>query len=257
MYPRQRKPRASRGQDRSLRAVALACAALLGGCALNGDFGRVRPELVTDDMHAWVGRDAVRAIGLPPSVLPLTDDERQLRDRAYALIAPPYDRARWDSVWFEYGMGRPPPTEVVVFDRAAYWVVLSDRWRRSEVSAYARIGTDSRNDVVQIEPFFAVAVRVADMDRKRAQALSHISPVLPPERDNALWRNNENTAIVAWVCRALQERALSYEFAVERLVITVPSPAALDTQRSITLLRTRIDAFCPAPRRNRVVVAKD
>src|SRR5258708_1458091 len=174
MSPRPRLPTASRGRVRLLFLLfaTLAGAPPLGGCALNGDFGRVRPELVNDDMHAWVGRDAVAAIGLPPSEYPLTDDERQLRDRAYALIAPPYERARWDSVWREYGMGRPPPREPVAFDRAAYWRQLNDTWRRSEVSAYAKLNTEARNDVVQIEPFFAVAARVADMDRKRAKSLA-------------------------------------------------------------------------------------
>ena len=37
--------------------LALACAA--GGCVTNGDFGRVRPEMTADNMHDWVGRDAV------------------------------------------------------------------------------------------------------------------------------------------------------------------------------------------------------
>jgi hypothetical protein len=83
-------------------AALLAGAALLGGCALNGDFGRVRPSLVRDDMHDWVGRNAVRGIGGRPSEFRLTDEEGELRDLAYALIAPPYDRHRWDAVFAEY-----------------------------------------------------------------------------------------------------------------------------------------------------------
>jgi hypothetical protein len=51
----------------------------------------LREKLVYDDMHDWVGRDAVRGIGGKPSQFRLTDDERQLRDLGYALIQPPYD----------------------------------------------------------------------------------------------------------------------------------------------------------------------
>jgi len=84
MCRRLRLPEVSRGRRRRALgcSVLLAGALGLGGCALNGDFDRVRPSLVTDDMHAWVGRDAVASIGLPPSDFRLTDDERQLRDLA-------------------------------------------------------------------------------------------------------------------------------------------------------------------------------
>ncbi len=85
-----------RPPNASLPHGAACC--LLGGCAPNGDFGRVRPELVNDDIHDWVGRDAaVASAGRPPHI-PLTDDERLLRDLAYPLIEPPYDRNRFDSV---------------------------------------------------------------------------------------------------------------------------------------------------------------
>jgi len=71
--------------------VLLAAAALLSGCA-NGDFQEVRPSLVRDDIHDWIGRDAVTAQGAMPFRYELTDDERALRDLAYPLIEPPYDR---------------------------------------------------------------------------------------------------------------------------------------------------------------------
>jgi hypothetical protein len=44
---------------------------------------RFRPRaqsLVTDSIHAWVGRDAARGVGAPISLFLLTDDEILLRD---------------------------------------------------------------------------------------------------------------------------------------------------------------------------------
>jgi hypothetical protein len=239
----------------SLRlAAALAGATLLGGCALNGDFGRVRPELVTDDMHAWVGREAVGSIGGKPSQFRLTDDERRLRDLAYALIQPPYDRNRWDSVFAEYGLEGPFPE--TPFDRTAYWTHLDVAHRRSEVSSYAQIVADARNDVVRIEPFFATVARVVDLDRRRAESLRYVaasSGLSEAEADNALSRNNENIAIVEWVCRSLKERGASYRYALERLVVSTPSSNAVEAERSLTMLQTRIGGYCPdAP----AVVAK-
>lgn len=37
----------------------LAALALLTSCAPNGDFGEVRPTLVSDNIHDWLGFDAV------------------------------------------------------------------------------------------------------------------------------------------------------------------------------------------------------
>jgi len=223
----------------------LAAALLSAGCALNGDFDRVRPELRTDDMHAWVGRDAVASVGLPASAFRLTGDERALRDLAYAMIAPPYERNRWDSVFREYGLGRHP-REPVRFDYTVFWARLAEIYRRSEASAYAQLVTDARNDVIRIEPFFAIAGRVADMDRKRAASLAHVADLKAVERDNALYRNNENTAIVEWVCRSLHERTGAYRYALERMVIQTPSSAAVEAERTLILLQGRIGQACPA-----------
>jgi hypothetical protein len=44
------------------------------------DFGRLRPVLVIDDIHAWVGEEAAASAGLPISGNNLTDEERTLRD---------------------------------------------------------------------------------------------------------------------------------------------------------------------------------
>jgi hypothetical protein len=239
------------GRRRGMIGLATAGALMLGGCVTNGDFGRVRAELVTDDMHDWVGRDAVVQEGEIPSELRLTDDERMLRDLAFALIEPPYRRGRWDSVWREYGLGRPPPGAEPPFNRAAYLAKLHHVYRRSEASAYAQIVTDARNDVERLPGFFTVAGRVLDMDHKRALSLAHVSLPGAGERTNALRRNNENKAIVAWVCRAVKQRVSSYRFALERLVVAVPSAGAADTERAVTLLHTRIGAYCA----NQAVVA--
>jgi hypothetical protein len=71
---------------------------LLAGCGLNGDFERMRPSLVSDDTHAWLGPAALRGKTGSATKHQLTDEERRLRDLAYPLIEPPYDRNKWYSV---------------------------------------------------------------------------------------------------------------------------------------------------------------
>jgi hypothetical protein len=226
----------------------IATTTLLAGCA-NGDFGRVRPSLVGDDMHAWVGQEAAASIGGPASEYRLTDEERRLRDLAYPLIEPPYDRKRWYSVLGEYGVMRAFQRDGEPFERTAYWDSLATRFRRSEASSYALLIADTRNDETRLQPFFATAQRVIDMDNKRAQSLAHVSRLNVAEEQNALARNNENTAIVAWVCRSLQRRVAAYHYALERLAISVPAASAAEADRSVGLLRTRTAQFCGAVQR--------
>jgi len=83
-----------------------------------------------------------------------------------------------------------------------------------------------------------------------------VSSLTLPEHDNALFRNNENTAIVAWVCRALAARADAYGYALERLVIVTPSPTAVEVERALAMLRSRIGVYCQNGARA-VLVAKD
>jgi hypothetical protein len=224
----------------------LATMLLLGGCAANGDFGRVRPSLVSDDMHEWVGRDIrgnVRALAF---AAPMTDDERLLRDLAYPLIEPPFDRNRWYSVLGEYGVGsaRWFALPHAYVNPTTYWQRLEARWRRSETSRYSQLIGDVRNDVTRIDAFFAVALRVVDMDRRRAQSLVQVAALSETEYNNALVRNNENIAAARWVCRSLEGRAVAYRYALEHQVIAAPSVQAAEAERAIELLAQRTAHHC-------------
>ena len=63
--------------DRLQWLAVVAAFGLLTGCGTYGDFGRVRPSLVNDDTHAWMGPAAARG---PQPICPgkhqLTDEER-------------------------------------------------------------------------------------------------------------------------------------------------------------------------------------
>jgi hypothetical protein len=222
---------------RRLRGTLLSCIPLIG--CLTGDFGRVRPSLVQDDMHAWLGKEAAATAGIVPSEFPLTDSERLLRDLAYPLIAPPYDRAGWDEVLAEYGLRRRLRRDLVPA-RENYTAALFVEPVHSTSSLYARLNDDIRNDVERIGPFYATARTVIDLDRKREKSLAFISDPIPWEFANAARRVRENALVVQWTQNALHERVAAYRFALERLVITAPSAQAVAVERSLTLLKTRI-----------------
>jgi hypothetical protein len=207
----------------------------LAGCS-GGDFGRTRQDFVNDDMHRWMGGEATASVGLHPSQFQLTDGERQLRDLAYPLIEPPHSRPAWKSVFGDYASLPSPWRQKPAFDRTTYGRQLIDEPHRSHSSRYAQLIDDVRDDITRFEPFFANAIRVLDLDRKRNASLAHVSQLSPRERADAVARMEENTLIVQWVQQCLERRISSYRWALERLVVQAPDSMAAEADRLINEL---------------------
>ena len=220
-------------------SFALALLTLLAGCSTNGDFGEVRPSLVRDDIHDWVGPVAMAGRPGAPSTFDLTDDERLLRDLAYPLIEPPQDRQKWYSAATEYGILRYE--HVGAISRTAYADALfADR---SPSARYERLTDDIRNDTTRLPQFFETAGRVADIDGKRRKSLPYIRALSDDERVNALRRIEENARIVGLVRASLNGRASAYRFALERLVVATPSPRAVAAERALNQLQAQIARY--------------
>ena len=204
----------------------------LSGCS-GGDFGRTRQDFLNDDMHRWIGGEVTGSVGLRASQFQLTDNERRLRDLAYPLIEPPHSRPAWKSVFGDYKPLPSPWRQVAVFDRTAYGRQLIDEPHRSHTSRYAQLMDDVRDDITRFDPFFANAIRVIDLDRKRNASLKLVSELSPREGADAVARMEENTLIVQWVQQCLEQRVSSYRWALERLVIQAPDNIAADADRLI------------------------
>lgn len=223
-----RSNRQMTGSALSLILISVA----VGGCS-GGDLGRTRSDFLNDDMHRWIGGEATSSVGLSSSQFQLTDNERLLRDLAYPLIEPPHSRPAWRSVFGDYISQPSPWRQAPAFDRTAYGRALIDEPHRSHSSRYAQLMDDVRDDISRFEPFFASAVRVIDLDRKRSASLPHISDLSPRERSDAVARMQENSLIVQWVQQCLERRISSYRWALERLVIQAPDGMAADADRLI------------------------
>ena len=99
---------------------------------------------------------------------------------------------------------------------------------------------DIRNDTTRLPQFFETAARVLDVDAKRRKCLFYVSSLSQHERDNALRRVDENATIVAMVRKSLDQRVAAYRFALERLVVMTPSPQAVQVERALNELRTKV-----------------
>jgi len=239
-------------------AILLALmGASLGACS-GGDFGRTRADMRSDDMHRWLGTEATGSLGMKASQFQLTDAERQLRDLAYPMIEPPLSRPAWKSVFGDYKTIPSPWHQKIVFDRTMYGRTLIDEPHRSHSSRYAQLIEDVRNDTTRFEPFFASAIRVIDLDRKRNASMARVSELSPKERDDAVARMQENSLIVQWVQQCLEQRVASYRWALERLVIQAPDPMASDADRLIGELaaQTANPPVAAQPPYGRAVVSK-
>lgn len=211
----------------------------LAGCS-GGDFGRTREDFRNDDMHRWMGSEVTGSVGLQPSQFQLTEPERQLRDLAYQFVEPPLSRPAWKSVFGDYKPIAPPWRQGVAFDRTAYGRALIDDPRRAQDLRYAQLIDDVRNDITRLEPFYATAAHVFDLDRKRNASLAYVSDLSPREHADAIARMQENAMIVQWAQQCLAQRVSSYRWALERLVIQAPDTTAADADRLINALAAQI-----------------
>ena len=219
------------------RSLVLLAPLILSGCTSIGDLGQVQSPAVADNIHAWVGHEAAVHAGVPISLNNLTENERTLRDLAFPLIEPPYDRERWDAVVFEYGEKRDFRRNLWVVDPAAYYGHLLAVNYRSTAARYNQLNDDVRNDVVRIPPFFDTARRVIEADRKRQATMDILTDISPPERFNALARVAENNLIIAWVQTSLSQRCAGYRFALNRLTVSEPESMATNVDISLMLLQ--------------------
>ncbi len=227
----------------SLRRASFALAAfvMLSGCGVNGDFGEINRSLVRDDIHDWIGRKPTSENPATTARFELTDDERQLRDLAYPLLEPPYNRKKFHSVASEYGMTAQTLNEAA--DRTVYFQYLLDAGDRSPTSRYAQLMDDIRNDTTRLPGFFEVAGRVLDIDGKRRKSMAYVSSLGDIEKAQAKERMHENARVITQVRTSLTRRAASYRYALERLVIMTPSPRAVDAERLLTGLQAQIAQY--------------
>lgn len=222
--------------------LAILSVLLVSGCSSIGDLGRLQTPLVSDDIHAWVGQEAAAHAGAPISFNNLTDDERTLRDLAFPLIEPPYDRVRWDAVVYEYGQKRAFRRDLWTYDTAAYHAHLVGEFHRSSIARYNQLIDDMRSDIARIDPFFQTARRVIDVDRRRQKSMAYVTDLSPPERASALARVGENSLTIAWVHHSLTQRCASYRYALEHLTVAEPAPVAADAEYVLTELQQQLKA---------------
>lgn len=219
---------------------------LLAGCSTAGDFGRPAPS-VFDDLLSSAGTVSAAARGEAASWFHLTDDEQRLRDRAWRLVMPSHERNHVERLISDFAHRRILPAEAQSGAVADYHRALVGGSYASQASRYNRLADDALSDRQLIGEFHATALRVIAADRARLRTMEASPRIAPERRDPAYDRVVENEGVMLWVCERMGFRLASYRYALDNLVVEMPSRDAVRAERAIMALEAAIGPACRLP----------
>lgn len=177
----------------------------------------------------------------------MTDDENQLRDRAWRFVMPAHERNLFEREVSAFAYARILPVASQSSETADYHRGLTSGSFVSQASRYARLAEDASADRLLIAPFRGNAVRVVAADRVRLRVVEG-SPLVPPEKhDPAYARVIENEGLILWVCERVNFRIASYRYALANLVVETPSREAVRAERGLMALEAEALPMCRLP----------
>jgi hypothetical protein len=228
----------------------LALFAATGGFATAGDLGRADPNFWDGLFPKQLYLGPVAPLSFPPadmphSLYPLTDDEASLREQSFSILQPPQHREVWKTLMASWVEATAFPLDILGADPYAYANMLIGMPFASEAGRYSRLIDDVGSDYLLLGPFMTTACRVVDMDARRAQSLAHVPAFTEYEINNALARNDENRTLIEGAELTLNDRVWSYRYAVNRLVIAVPSRLAVAAERAVERYAVQVAAIAP------------
>jgi len=201
----------------------LAVAILTGCTRPTGDFNRAEPSVIHDTIMPAMGEQAARLRGDPVSKFNMTNDEKLLRDRAWALIRPPWVEDWIGGTIVELSRTRAlPELEGRVPVDLYYTFLRTDKFRSSD-ARYDRIASDANGDAELVPPFCVIATRVRKADQERLRVLENKKLTTSELYDGAKARVWENRVTIRWVGQALRYRIKAYKTALDSLEIETPT----------------------------------
>jgi hypothetical protein len=202
-----------------------------------GDFGRRADNVVTNGFLPKAGIASAWMRGEPVSLYPLTDDEIELRDRAWRFLMPAHDKANLQMKLAELSYTRVlPPIPHSGLNH--YHLLLMAEDYRSVASRYQKIGSDIEADRLLMIPFSQAAARVCAADRTRVQSLAHVKHLTPLQREQAVTRVIENRVLVDWVRRDMRDKVQAYRYALEHVTIEAPMRQAIHAEQALIAMES-------------------
>jgi hypothetical protein len=171
------RPEARPARTLGLVLVVLSCAAA-GACT--GDFGRPRASVWNDVILPQAGFQAASYRGEAASPFRMTDDEEQLRDRAWRFVMPAHERNYFEREVSALAYARILPVAAQSSDFGLFRGPDQRLLRLAGLALQsARRGYQCRPPADR--PFRGNAFRVVAADRVRMRTVDG-SPLVPPEK---------------------------------------------------------------------------
>lgn len=226
-----------------------------------GDFGRAPNGVFEASVLPFTGSIVAKLRGEPASLYALTEDEKELRSRAWHFLMPEADAPVLAQKHDQLAFHRLLPAreaDVTFFHRTImggphFGTLIGDSPRaravfgpgsfKSLTSRYNRVRDQISADHALIPYFKLTASQVTQADQIRARSLGHVADVTEEQRSEAIQRICENAALIARVNWAFHDRSAMYRYSLEHLLIEGPEREAIPAERTLMAFETDLSQF--------------
>ena len=227
-----------------IRTIGLVAGLLLAGLDMAsaheiGDFGRVKPGFLNDEVIPEVDSALRRFNKQPVSDFNWTDQEREMHDRVYRFLI-----ARHVKDWaFDYeqilivaSVVSTRPTH----DDLYYKWLTRERYASSRVR-YNTVADDIGADLLTLPSTFASICTVFTIDDQRAMAASQLTDIGPEMIAQMRERRAENSLYVGRFVGALRYRYASYSYALDHFLVETPHAEAVRVDERLSEMAVWVD----------------
>ena len=221
-----------------------------------GDFGRLEPGVVNDDLLPLVDPNRKGTNGKPLAGMNVTDEEIEMRDRVWRFLAAPQVK---DWAWAYTAEIRPAKAGGGTKKQIGkYYRWLSAQRYDSSHARFNTIAEHAGLDIDTLPATFASICTVIEVDRQRGVAVAEIDGIDKKLLAKVDKRDRDNGLFISRFILALNFRYNSYQYALDHLLVETPSREAVDVDTALHELsrwvyRANAHDFCA----EKAVVAED
>ena len=245
---RRVRPRASVVAASWLAAVIVATLPVAPAAAQQlGDFGRMEPGFVNDELMPLVDRNRKGMNGRPVDGFNLTDEEVEMRDRVWRFLIAPHAK---DWAW-PYSAEIRPAKQGGGTDKQVgkyYRWLTGQRYASSRVR-YNTMAQHIAADNGTLAGTFRSICAVIEVDRQRGVAVAEVDGLEAEMQVRVDKRDRENGDFIDRFVLALSFRYVSYQYALDHFLVETPHQEAVKVDTALTELvvwveRAKAHDFC-------------